>query len=591
MDRRLRAYFDRELTYLRGAAALFAGESPKIAGRLGIDRFGCSDPYVERLFQGAAFYSAASRLEIDGRFAMVLDRAAREGLPAATSSTPSMGVLRFTPDPSDDALAEGPVVPRGSVCQARVRGGQAIPYRTAHSVRLWPLEVSAAQYDVRNRDRHGRLPVGRTPAAVARVLLRTGLESIRGLGLDALSIYCGGESLGPGSLFRALAFGSIGAWAREPGTEAFFPLEVSVSCDQPGRAALPGGSGAGNAIRYALEWAACPDRCRFIEVRGFSPAVRACVGQELELLFALRESDLRLEERLVAEDLQLFATPAVNLFEDAGLRVRATDASSPISITDGGAIEPYHIKAVSVLVPGRSQTRALPAFGTARSANAPSYSVSRAPSSASGPFSGSEWAISVVSPDGSRVRADNIELSIHLLASSKKGMLELLDEPSPDIEAPGAAAGATVAFCARPSPPFADEYEPGSEWAWAGRLSGSVMLFQDTGGEATRELLKPVVARGVKESSDALASVAGVTSRRAVTRLPGEAGVSRGLEVEVAVGQSAGTADQAATMAPVLDSLFAGLVSPESYIRLSVVDQAGAVIAAFEPRRGSAMAV
>ena len=49
MDPRLLQYYNRELQYVREMGAEFAREFPKVAGRLGLETFECSDPYVERL--------------------------------------------------------------------------------------------------------------------------------------------------------------------------------------------------------------------------------------------------------------------------------------------------------------------------------------------------------------------------------------------------------------------------------------------------------------------------------------------------------------------------------------------------------------
>ena len=55
MDPKLLRYYGRELQYVREMGAEFARDFPKIAGRLGLDTFECSDPYVERLLEGFAF--------------------------------------------------------------------------------------------------------------------------------------------------------------------------------------------------------------------------------------------------------------------------------------------------------------------------------------------------------------------------------------------------------------------------------------------------------------------------------------------------------------------------------------------------------
>lgn len=68
MDPRLLKYYNRELQHAREVGAEFAAEFPKIASRLGMDTFECSDPYVERLFEGFAFMAARVQLKVDAKF-------------------------------------------------------------------------------------------------------------------------------------------------------------------------------------------------------------------------------------------------------------------------------------------------------------------------------------------------------------------------------------------------------------------------------------------------------------------------------------------------------------------------------------------
>ncbi len=68
MDPRLLQYYGQELSYIRELGGEFAREFPKIAGRLGLETFECSDPYVERLLEGFAFLAARVHLKLDDEF-------------------------------------------------------------------------------------------------------------------------------------------------------------------------------------------------------------------------------------------------------------------------------------------------------------------------------------------------------------------------------------------------------------------------------------------------------------------------------------------------------------------------------------------
>src|SRR5215204_2612670 len=142
MDHRLLAYYNRELQYLRELGGEFAKNYPKIAGRLGLDEFECTDPYVERLLEGFAFLAARVQLKIDAEFPRFTQGLLSILAPHLTAPTPSMGIVEFRPSHKQGALSDGFRIPRGSSLKATLARGEqtACEYSTAHDVQLWPLE-------------------------------------------------------------------------------------------------------------------------------------------------------------------------------------------------------------------------------------------------------------------------------------------------------------------------------------------------------------------------------------------------------------------------------------------------------------------
>src|ERR671921_2523838 len=105
MDRRLLAYYDRELQYMRDLGGEFAREFPKIAGRLGLEGFECADPYVERLLEGFAFLAARVQLRIDAEFPRFTQHLLEMVYPHFLAPTPSMAVVQLKPDLTEGNLA------------------------------------------------------------------------------------------------------------------------------------------------------------------------------------------------------------------------------------------------------------------------------------------------------------------------------------------------------------------------------------------------------------------------------------------------------------------------------------------------------
>jgi type VI secretion system protein ImpG len=204
MDPRLLQYYGQELSYIRELGGEFAREFPKIAGRLGLETFECSDPYVERLLEGFAFLAARVHLKIDDEFPRFTQHLLEILYPHYLAPIPSMGIMQLSPNLNESVLAQGYRVPRGSSLRSVLgRGDQtACEYRTAHDVTLWPLEIVAAEYtgyvgDLGDLDLRGR------PRAVLRLKLRAtaGLK-ISELSLDDLTLFLrGGDEL-PARLYE-----------------------------------------------------------------------------------------------------------------------------------------------------------------------------------------------------------------------------------------------------------------------------------------------------------------------------------------------------------------------------------------------------
>src|SRR6185312_9244907 len=151
MDPRLLDYYNNELLHVRETAAEFAREFPKIAGRLALEGTAeCSDPYVERLLEGFAFLAARVQLKIDAEFPAFAQHLLGMVYPGFLAPVPSMAMVRFEPDLAEAGLAQGLELPRGSLLRARPSSAPgattACGFRTAHGVKLWPIELVEAKY-------------------------------------------------------------------------------------------------------------------------------------------------------------------------------------------------------------------------------------------------------------------------------------------------------------------------------------------------------------------------------------------------------------------------------------------------------------
>src|ERR1700751_2659453 len=122
MDERLLEHYNSELRHLRE----MAGEFPKIAGRLALDKEAkeiCPDPYVERLLEGFAWLAARIHLKLDAEFPRFTQSLLETVYPHFLPPIPSMAVVRFEAEENDPGLAAGIPVPQGTTLRSNLGKG------------------------------------------------------------------------------------------------------------------------------------------------------------------------------------------------------------------------------------------------------------------------------------------------------------------------------------------------------------------------------------------------------------------------------------------------------------------------------------
>ncbi|MEO6598871.1 MAG: type VI secretion system baseplate subunit TssF, partial [Polyangiaceae bacterium] len=332
MDHRLLAYYNRELHYVRQLGGEFAKQFPKIAGRLGLDAFECSDPYVERLLEGFAFLSARVQLKIDSEFPRFTENMLEMVYPHYLAPTPSMAVLHFEPNLRQGSLNDGFLVPRGTSLRSNVGQGEQTPciYRTAHDLTLWPIELTSISHSAYVGDLGDvRLANPNPVRGALRLKFKTVDGSpVRQLSLDRLPLFVRGTDQTSHRLYELLVGAALGSVVRAPGSDtrkvvaADAVRSVGFADDE---ALLPGGPKSFQGYRLLQEYFALPSRFMFAELCGLREAVAQCPGSELEVIVLLDRHDPIVERGVSVASISLFCSPAVNLFPRRVDRIHLTD--------------------------------------------------------------------------------------------------------------------------------------------------------------------------------------------------------------------------------------------------------------------------
>jgi len=352
VDNRLKRYYERELRHLRENAGEFAEEFPKIAGRLGLSKMECADPYVERLLEGFAYLAARVQVKLDAEFPRFTQHVLESVFPQYLAPIPSMAVVAIKPDLDDNGLASGYPVPRGTPMRSNIGKGENTPcyYTTAHDVTLWPVELIEAGYhsrDLGTLDLPRNLPGTQMPRAAIRLALKctAGLNFAQ-TEMDTLDLFLTGGDQTPMRMYEQLLAHATAIVGRPPGkppawVEVMDPVTGQPAGNPPGpggpramirrigyedtEALLPYPHRAFHGYRLLQEYFAFPQRFLFVRLTGLHRLVKKCMGNRLDLFITLAKEDANIESAVTANNIRLFCTPAINLFPRVADRIHITD--------------------------------------------------------------------------------------------------------------------------------------------------------------------------------------------------------------------------------------------------------------------------
>ncbi len=336
-----RRYFEEEMRYLHEAGKRFAERHPEQARMLNIDSVTDRDPYVERLFEGFAFLTGRIHERLDDDVPEYTEALTNLLYPHFLKPIPALSIVEMMPRPGmiqeTTVLDKGIEVQSGPVGKKRTR----CRFTTTQEVRLQPIQLEevALQY---------------APDHTSSVRMAFTFER----GADFSDV-----SLTPLRLF----------FQADPATAStmhlFFTrhvdhLDITVGDAQVSlrgqqwvqpagfrreEGLLPYGTRTGSGIRLLQEYLNFRRRFWFVDILGFEQLNLSDVSatMDVEVFF---DRPFPEERRFNREQIRLFCTPVINLFDhDAEpIRVRGEMAEHRVvpSLRYGRDIEAYDIQAV-----------------------------------------------------------------------------------------------------------------------------------------------------------------------------------------------------------------------------------------------------
>jgi type VI secretion system protein ImpG len=597
MDPRLLQYYNLELQHLREMGAEFAQQFPKIAARLGMSGLEVADPYVERLLEGAGFMAARVQLKLDAEFPRFTQALLEIIYPHYLAPTPSMLVAQIQPDKDDPSLGGGNrTVPRGTMLHsvAPSDDATACEFRTANDVTLLPLEITSASYFSFAPDLPlSTLPIAQRIKGGLRIRLKTtaGLK-FEQLKLDKVCFYLTGRDDVANRLLELCLASGLGVLVRPFGERSQDVTLLPVSSIRPvgfsdGEALLPVTVRSFQGYRLLQEYFAFPARYRFFELTGLGTSVKRAPGSEIELVVLVGRGDPGLESVVDRSNLQLFCTPAINLFEKPRIdRIHVNDSTYEFHVVADRTrpldFEIYQVTDVVGHGAGDdTEQRFLPFysassldlehhesayFTTRREPRLVSQEQKRRGARSS--YIGSEVFLSLVDSAQAPYSADLRQLSMQAICTNRDLVLQMpIGLGQTDFSLNIAAPVTSVRVVSGPSRPYAAVADGAIAWRAISHLSLNYLSLVDAtghqGATALRDLLELYATTTDVSARRQIEGIRAVNVNRVVRRLPsrGPIAFGRGLEITVDVDEMAFEGGSAFLLGAVLDRYFARYVS------------------------------
>jgi type VI secretion system protein ImpG len=620
MDRRFLDHYNNELHHLRQMAAEFALQNPVQAGRLGIDKEGkeiCPDPYVERLLEGFAFLTARVQLKLDAEFPRLTQSLLETVYPQYLCPIPSMTMVRFGPD-HPSIQPEGYTLPRGTVLRSTLTPGErtACEYRTAHEVQLWPVRLAEARYYTRDLSQLDLPPgLGGRAALRLRLEVASGVP-VKALALDRLPFYLRGADEVPGIIYEQIFAHSVAVVVQSVTTERKKPRTVLPSSTlrrvgfAEDEALLPKSPRGFEGHRLLREYFAFPQRFLFFEMTGLAEGLKACAGEEVDLIIVFDTQDVRLEERRIdATSFDLYCTPVINLFPKRADRILLSDRFSEFHVvvdkTRPLDYEIFQISAVSGYGVRSDDEQPFRPFYLMKDTDTRTnafYTVHREERVLSdkekkfgqkSSYIGSEVYISLVDANAAPYRAELQQLGVTALCTNRHLPIQMGRSSGGNDFSLEIAAPITMVSCLTaptlPRPAFADG-ELG--WRFVSHLSLNYLSLLDGPGEegamALRQLLKLYVHGADEILRRQIDGIRSTQSRSVVQRVdtPGPITFARGLEISVLFDEAAFEGFGIFLLGAVLEQFFARYVSLNSFTETVIKSQQNGEVMRWKPQIG-----
>ena len=600
MEAKFLEFYNQELKFIRETGAEFAKEYPKIAGRIGLDGFDCSDPYVERLLEGFAFLSARIHLKLDASFPKFTQHLMEQLFPTFLQPLPSMLIAQFNPDFEEGSLTEGVTIPRHTSLYSLLGKGEqtACEYRTSNDIILWPIKLIKAEYI------NAQALASYTATTSLNYLPKSGvmitLQSAPGIKfseitLNSLMLHIRGTESFPLYLFEALFKGYQGILYKSS-SNRWRNQETKTKITAHGYdkddALLPYCNKQFDGFRLLKEYFAFAKRFLFLSLDGLHTTFSQCHEEKIQLLLLLDHNDPRLENLVSADNFALHCTPVINLFPKRAERINVSRLNNDFHVVPD-KLRPLDFEVCSVEnINGFSTgieptTQFLPLYSAdntynnqhnayyTSSRNIRNLSVNQRKFGHRSSYIGTEVYLSLVDPKQAPY-ADNLrQLSVDTLCCNRDLPLMMpLGKGKTDFTIDIGAPCESVRCVGEPTRPNSPLGEGNVAWDLINQLSINFLGITDDASTSALTKLKTLLSLMMNKKDHAqskqVEGIIALKTYQITSRLPfaGPICFGRGVAIEITIDELAYEGNSVFMLGMILDQFFAQYVSINSFTQL-----------------------
>ncbi|MGF6413159.1 type VI secretion system baseplate subunit TssF [Paraburkholderia sp. MM5482-R1] len=313
-------YYEAEMRYLRESGKEFAKAHPDRTRMLNLDRVGERDPYVERLHEGFAFLTGRLQQKLDDELPELTEGLVSLLWPHYLRMMPSLSVVELIP--LAEKLQKTETVPGGvpvrsaSIAVPPAAGAEGTTprtvqclYRTTQDVTLQPLRLTHASPTVRHDGR-----------SVIRFGFHLDQSARReATDLSRVRLYLNADLPTAFAMHLALTrqVDSVAWRIAEVRDGEALPL-AGVTIEPAGFSTeerlWPKAEASFSGYQLLLEYFTFREKFLFVDLCGLDVAKLPASTTRFELELVLKHA-YPSDQRFSAENVRLFCTPVINLFE------------------------------------------------------------------------------------------------------------------------------------------------------------------------------------------------------------------------------------------------------------------------------------